>query len=120
MIAASPQSFLLGSGESGRAERLRRADRLRPGLGHLAHPGRQEPYECRRAHGQGQLCGQHQVQEPADNGRAAAAGRLADEGAGEEAAGSAGGSGGGEGPGSPGLAEEAGQPAQGLERFPGP
>ena len=115
MIAASPQSFLLGSGESGRAERLRGADRLRPGLCHLADPSGQKPDERRGADGEGELCSQHQVQEDGADGGQGAAGGLEDEGPGEEAAGAAGGAGGGAGQGPQGITEEAGQPDEAAE-----
>ena len=56
-------------GESRRAKRLRRANRLRAGLGDLADPGGQEPDERRRADREGLLRGEHQVPQDEGGGR---------------------------------------------------
>ena len=50
-------------GEGRRPERLRGVDRLRPRLRHVADPGRQEPDERGGVDGQGELRGQHKIQE---------------------------------------------------------
>lgn len=55
---------------------------------HIAHPGCQEPDECRGPHGEGLLCGLYQVPEGVrHSGRQLASGLLAHEGAREEAPG---------------------------------
>ena len=48
------QHHLKGQGR--RPQRLWGADRLRPGLSHVPHPGRQESHERRGADSKGELC----------------------------------------------------------------